>query len=180
MRPIAVAASMLLALFVVACGQSTGPLSDAQANGTASLASQPNTAAPTATHTTPGQVTLLLGKQRYGIQEPLLVTIRNGLQTDITLRDDGAGCTLLHVERLVQGTWQAVSQCAPLPAGRHAVVIRPGGALLQRIDSAHEMDSGADWPVGTYRAILTYELRETSAKSSHVDITVFSAEFTIA
>lgn len=171
MRSMAVAASLLLApllaLLVAGCGQSTSPLSGAETHGTSSVTVQP------------GQVTLLLGKQRYGTDELLLVTIRNGLQTDIMLKGDGAGCASLQVERLVQDSWQPVSQCAPLPAGRHALVISSGGALVQRIENAHEMDSGAGWPVGAYRALLTYQLSNTGATPSDDGSTVYSAEFTI-
>ena len=79
-------------------------------------------------------MTLSLAKQRYGVEEPLLVTIHNGLQTDIALADGGAGCVSIEVERLVQDSWQSVSQCAPAPAGRKSVVISAGSAFVQRIE----------------------------------------------
>jgi hypothetical protein len=124
-------------------------------------------------------VTLSLPKQWYGVEEPLLVTIHNGLQTDIALTDGGAGCVSIEVERLVQDSWQGVSQCAPAPSGRKAAVISAGSAFLQRIEFAHEMDNGAGWPAGTYRVMLTYTLSENSAASSATGAPVYSAEFTI-
>jgi hypothetical protein len=174
-HPLALAAPLLLALCVAGCGQVTGPGSGADAQKASSQTAQPGAATPAAS----GQVTLLLGKQRYGTEEPLLVTIRNGLQKDIALTDGGAGCVSIEVERLVQGSWQTVSQCAPAPAGRRAVVVSAGGAFVQRIENAHEMDSGAGWPVGTYRAMLTYTLSESDAAASAAGATVYSAEFTI-
>ena len=138
-RPLALAASLLLALFVVACGQVSSPRGAADAQG----ASTPTAQAGAAAQTTSGKVTLSLAKQRYSVEEPLLVTIHNGLQTDIALADGGAGCVSIEVERLVQDSWQSVSQCAPAPAGRKSVVISAGSAFVQRIEFAHEMDNGA-------------------------------------
>ncbi len=174
-RLLALAASLLLALFVSACGQVTSPSGGAGAQGAATQTAQAGAAA----QTTSGKVTLSLAKQQYGVEEPLLVTIHNGLQTDIALTDGGAGCVSIEVERLVQNTWQSVSQCAPAPAGRKSVVISAGSAFVQRIESAHEMDSGAGWPAGTYRVMLTYTPSENGAASSATGAPVYSAEFTI-
>jgi hypothetical protein len=169
------AASLLLALFVAACGQISSPHGGAAAQ-TAATQTAP---AGAAAQTTSGQVTLSLPKQRYGVEEPLLVTIHNGLQTDIALTDGGAGCVSIEAERLVQDSWQSVSQCAPAPAGRKAVVISAGSAFVQRIEFAHEMDSGAGWPAGTYRVMLTYAPSENGVTSSATGAPVYSAEFTI-
>jgi hypothetical protein len=169
------AASLLLALFVAACGQVSSPHGGADTQAAATQTAQAGAAA----QTTSGQVTLSLSKQRYGVEEPLLVTIHNGLQTDITLVDGGAGCVSIEVERLAQDSWQSVSQCAPAPAGRKVVVISARSAFVQRIESAHEMDSGAGWPAGTYRVMLTYVPTENGAASSATGAPVYSAEFTI-
>ena len=174
-RPLALAASLLLALFVAACGQVSSPSGAADAQGTATQTVQAGVAA----QTTSGQVTLSLTKQQYSVEEPLLVTIHNGLQTDIALTDGGAGCVSIEVERLVQDSWQSVSQCAPAPAGRKSVVISAGSAFVQRIEFAHEMDNGAGWPAGTYRVMLTYTPSENGAASSATGAPVYSAEFTI-
>ena len=173
-RPLALAASLLLALFVVACGQVSSPRGAADAQGASTQTAQAGAA-----QTTSGQVTLSLAKQRYGVEEPLLVTIHNGLQTDIALADGGAGCVSIEVERLVQDSWQSVSQCAPAPAGRKSVVISAGSAFVQRIEFAHEMDNGAGWPAGTYRVMLTYTPSENSVAASATGATVYSSEFTI-
>jgi hypothetical protein len=174
-RLLALAASLLLALIVTGCGQVSSPSGDADAQGASTQTAQAGAAA----QSTSGKVTLSLAKQRYGAEEPLLVTIHNGLQTDIMLTDGGAGCVSIEVERLVQDSWQSVSQCAPAPAGRKTVVISAGGAFVQRIESAHEMDSGAGWPAGTYRATLTYKPSGNGAASSATGAPVYSAEFTI-
>lgn len=174
-RVLALAASLLLVLFVTGCGQVTSPSSDAHAQGAATQTIQPGGAA----QSTSGKVTLSLPKQQYGAEEPLLVTIHNGLQADIALTDGGAGCVSLEVERLAQGSWQSVSQCAPAPAGRKSVVISAGSSFVQRIDYAHEMDSGAGWPAGTYRATLTYTPSENGVAASATGATVYSSEFTI-
>ena len=174
-RPLALAASLLLALFVAGCGQVSSPSGAADAQGASTQTAQAGAAA----QTTSGQVTLSLAKQRYGVEEPLLVTIHNGLQTDIALTDGGAGCVSIEVERLVQDSWQSVSQCAPAPAGRKSVVISAGSAFVQRIEFAHEMDNGAGWPAGTYRVMLTYTPSESSAAASATGAPVYSAEFTI-
>lgn len=174
-RPLALAAALLLALFVVACGQVSSARGAADAQGASTQTVQPGAA----TKTTSGQVTLSLPKQHYGAEEPLLVTIHNGLQTDIALTDGGAGCVSIEVERLVQDSWQSVSQCAPAPAGRKSVVISAGSAFVQRIEFAHEMDNGAGWPAGTYRVMLTYTPSENSVASSATDAPVYSAEFTV-
>jgi hypothetical protein len=173
-HPLALAASLLLALCVAGCGQVTSLGSGADAQKSSSQTAQAAAATPAVS----GQVTLQLGKQRYGTDEPILVTIRNGLQKDIALTDGGAGCVSIEVERLVQGSWETVSQCAPAPAGRKSVVVSAGGAFVQRIDYAHEMDSGSGWPVGAYRAMLTYTPGGSGAAHA-ADAMVYSAEFTI-
>ncbi len=173
-RAFALAASLLLVLFTAACGQVTSPGGNAN-QGTATRTIQPGGA----TQATSGQVTLSLPKQQYGAAEPFLVTIHNGLQTDIALTDGGAGCVSLTVERQAQGSWQSVSQCAPAPAGRKSVVISAGSSFVQRIEYAHEMDSGAGWPQGTYRAMLTYTPSGSGAAASATVATVYSAEFTV-
>lgn len=174
-RALALAASLLLALFVAACGQVSSPRGAADAQGASTQTAQ----AGAASQTTSGKVTLSLAKQRYGVEEPLLVTIHNGLQTDIALTDGGAGCVSIEVERQVQDSWQSVSQCAPAPAGRKSVVISAGSAFVQRIESAHEMDNGAGWPAGTYRVMLTYTPSQNSVAASATGAPVYSAEFTI-
>ena len=174
-RPLALAASLLLALFIASCGQVSSPSGSTDTQGVATQTAQAGAAA----QTTAGQVTLSLPKQQYGAEEPLLVTIHNGLQADIALTDGGAGCVSLEVERLAQGSWQSVSQCAPAPAGRKLVVISAGTSFVQRIEYAHEMDGGAGWPAGTYRATLTYISSENGVAASATSAPVYSAEFTI-
>jgi hypothetical protein len=169
------AASLLLALFVAACDQVSSPRGGVDAQGAATQTAQAGAAAQTMS----GKVTLSLPKQRYGVEEPLLVTIHNGLQTDIMLTDGGAGCVSIEVERLVQDSWQSVSQCAPAPAGRKSVVISAGSAFVQRIEFAHEMDNGAGWPAGTYRVMLTYTPSGNSVAASATGALVYSAEFMI-
>jgi hypothetical protein len=168
-------ASLLLALFVAACGQVSSSHGSADTQGAATQTVQAGTAA----QTTSGKVTLSLPKQRYGVEEPLLVTIHNGLQMDIMLTDGGAGCVSIEVERLAQNTWQSVSQCAPAPAGRKVVVISAGNAFVQRIEFAREMDSGAGWSAGIYRVRLTYSPSENGANPGATGAPVYSAEFTI-
>jgi hypothetical protein len=173
-RLTSVAASLLLALLVVGCGRSTSPLVGDASRGTASLTPQPSVAGQTA----PGQVTLTLSQRQYSAEDPLLVTIHNGLDTTIWIQDPQASCTSLVVERLDQGNWQPTGACAPSrPA--HTLAIPSGSAVAQRLDYAHEMDTGAGWPAGAYRVALTYGLSGTATASTD-GLTVYSPEFTVA
>lgn len=127
-----------------------------------------------------GEVTLTLSKQQYDTEEPLLVTIHNGLPTSIWVRDGQAGCTSLTAERLDRGAWAPVGQCTPASVSSLArlIAITPGGVSTQRLDAAQGMDTGAGWPAGTYRVMLQYGLSGTEGDLSEGPIT-YSTEFTI-
>jgi hypothetical protein len=173
------AASLVLALLFVSCGGSATPHGNNSARRETSPTPEPHASA-TASQTTAGQVTLTLSKQHYATDEPLLVTIHNGLQTSIWVRDGRAGCTSLIAERLVQGTWEPVGQCTPASVSSLArlIAIAPGGALTQRLDAAQGMDTGAGWPASTYRVLLQYGLDGTAGAVSDGP-TTYSPEFTI-
>jgi len=59
-----------------------------------------------------------------------------------------------------------------------AIVVAAGSALAQRLSYMQEMDAGAGWTPGTYRAALTYAPAPGDATSG-AGTTVYSAEFPI-
>lgn len=177
MRRLSMVAPLALALMIASCGGSTTPYGNDAAHRETSPTPDPSASAATR-QTVAGQVSLTLSKQQYGSEEPLLVTIHNGLATNIWVRDGRAGCTSLIAERLDQGTWEPVGQCAPASLVARVIAIAPGGVLTQRLDAAQGMDTGAGWPASTYRVMLRYGL-DGSAEAVSEGQTAYSPEFTI-
>lgn len=181
-RRLSMVAPLALVLLIAGCGSSATPNGNDAAQREISPTPKPSASASTsaASQTAAGQVTLTLSKQQYGPEEPLLVTIHNGLRTSIWVRDGRAGCTSLIAERLDQGTWEPVGQCTPASISSLArlIAVAPGSALTQRLDAAQGMDTGAGWPASTYRVMLQYGLDGTAGAVSEGP-TTYSPEFTI-
>lgn len=176
-RRLSMLAPLAAALLIASCGGSAAPHGNDTAHRESSPTPGPNASAA-ARQTTAGQVTLTLSKQQYDSEEPLLVTIHNGLAASIWVRDGRAGCTSLIAERLDHGSWEPVGQCAPASLVARLIAIAPGGVLTQRLDAAQGMETGAGWPASTYRVMLQYALDGTAGAVSEGP-TVFSPEFTI-
>jgi hypothetical protein len=125
---------------------------------------------------TAGQVTLALNKTHYNAEDPVIVTVHNGLGQSIWLDDSRTGCPSVVLERQVNGQWQRVSKCAPAALPR-SVALAAGEQTVVRLDAAAGMDTGAGWPAGTYRATLSYA---TDQKTDSAQSAAQSSQFTIA
>jgi len=171
-----------LGLFLAGCGQvsgaTQGDTSGRASNGTATAAgNEAATMTPGFSgQTTSGEVTLTLNKTQYGAEDPVIVTVHNGLSQSIWLGDSAPGCPSVVLERQVNGQWQRASKCAPATLPR-SVAIAAGAQRVVRMDASAGMDTGAGWPAGTYRATLTYA---TDQKTVSAQSSTQSTQFTIA
>jgi hypothetical protein len=175
---------VVIGIVVVGCGQVSGygqgDMSGGTGNGTATAGTAGSEAATMTPgfsgQTTSGQVTLTLNKTQYGAEDPVIVTVHNGLSQSIWLGDSRTGCPSVVLERQVNGQWQRVSKCAPATKLR-SVAIAAGAQVVVRVDAAAGMDTGAGWPAGTYRATLSYA---TDQKTDSAQTSAQSTQLTIA
>jgi hypothetical protein len=137
----------------------------------------PQTSPTSASAPIPGKVILTLNRQQYGTEDPLEVTIYNGLGQTVWIEDHRSSCASVVLEHMIEGTWQPMGQCN-LPGPAMPPMIPAGSSLVQHLNYAQGMDTGAGWPVGTYRVALTFAL-SASALASSAATTVYSPEFTI-
>jgi hypothetical protein len=155
------------ALLIAACAPQSG---GASVGGTKSATDQA-TPMTTVAHTptvTPnpssgsGQMIVLLpGASHYKPSDIIAVTIRNSTGKTAYAEANFTDCSVILVERFVASSWQPVNSCAngyPHPA---VTQIKPGTeAVVQMSPTSASSDEQAnatsDWPMGTYRASLTY------------------------
>lgn len=185
-RGVALALLALAAVGLAACGQmtSSGP-------GGLSQSSHESTASPTgattnsATSSGPsGQVTVSLmgpvgsaqGTQRYATSEAITVLIDNGLSTSITATDHHTNCTMVTLERQVNGAWQPVGRCLIMTATR-MIPIAGGQSVKQQLTPQGGASASA-WPAGAYRVSFGYSAGpDTETPGSGA--MAYSAMFTI-
>lgn len=171
---------LVIAQALVSCGQTTRSPSGQSASGQTPTAGQQAGATMTPTgkpSSTASEVTLTLDQQHYSADSLIIVTIHNGSQSPIWAADHQTSCTVLVLERLNQGSWYRVGQCATAIATR-ILSIQPGASLVQRLSSYQEMDTGAGWQTGTYRVTLTYGMGNDASALAGGN-TVHTVEFTI-
>lgn len=125
---------------------------------------------------TPGQVTLTVDQAHYGPCDRIAVRIANGLSTPISAADHQTGCSLIALEREINGAWLRVPPCL-LQTPTRLLSIPPEVVVLQQIPPGRDSLHGAGWAAGTYRATFTYLLGP--AATSTQGATVTSAPFTI-
>jgi hypothetical protein len=122
-------------------------------------------------------VRVTLSRSAYGIEDPVLVTVYNGLAHPIWVRDHQSSCTAVVLELSLNGAWQSLGSCSqPGPMGSPTVAA--GASMTQRLNYAQGMDTGAGWRPGTYRIALTYAL-SAEALDTAATTTVYSAAFHI-
>jgi hypothetical protein len=176
---------LALALALASCGQTTTPSSGQSSMESNQTPTATSTVSQTGATVTPGanppptsgSVTLTLDQQRYTADSLIIVTIHNGTQHAIWAMDHQTSCTVLVLERQSQGSWYRVGQCA-LATPTRPVSIQPGGSLVQRISSYQEMNTGAGWQTGSYRATLTYHVGDDTTALTGGGI-IHSSTFTI-
>jgi hypothetical protein len=134
----------------------------------------PHTSATAQPTSGPGQVTVAVDKTHYAPTDTITVTILNGLAAIISTTDHQTNCTIVTLERLVNGAWQPEGACRLMTPTR-VVPISPGTTVQQLSSSA--------WPTGTYRVAFRYftepdaELGQGATPGQGA--VVYSATFTI-
>jgi hypothetical protein len=126
-----------------------------------------------------GAVTLTPNRHVYGTDDSIVVTIHNGLSQAILVADQrGGGCPAVSIERMANGSWVHTGNCAPARASQ-LTLIAAGASLEQSVSFAMGgADTGAGWPVGAYRATLSYQLGATVTAGQPGGV-AYSAEFTV-
>lgn len=172
-----VAASSLL----VACGLSSTAGSQAgdepniPANGmpTEDPRQPTNTSSTDPTQTSAqGVVRLLLDKPAYRPGDKVVVSIENGLNTEIGVTDHHTDCGYTDLQYFAGGTWVPIGACKVMRPTR--LVTLPAGSVTPQTIG---IPSGAS-AVGTYRVALTYA---TGGGTSTAQLgPVYSPTFSVA
>jgi hypothetical protein len=179
----------VLMLAVAACGTAgtngnanrayDAPPASTTATTTASATiAHPSTATPKSTG---GAVALSVGAAQYAGSSRVAITLHNGRSATIYAQEHGTSCSLVVLERLVNGVWQPVFPCADGFPHPQIVRVDPGAALTIHIAPVVTGDAqglGATWPAGTYRARLQFVTSETIPFSQGA--VVYSTTFTVA
>lgn len=120
-------------------------------------------------HVSAGAVTVTLSSGHYGAGQAVTAFINNGLSTPISAADHQSACTMVGLQRNVNGAWQEVGECRTETVTR-IVPINAGTSVAQPL--------GGSWPAGTYRIAFSYVVgSDDTAPGPGGD--VFSATFTI-
>jgi hypothetical protein len=105
---------------------------------------------------TSGPVAAVVDKQRYAPADTIVVTIHNGLAAPIFARAGRSDCTLVDLDRWVNGSWQIEAHCGNALPTPHALRIAPGAVLTQQL-APGQSDFAPDlWLAGTYRIAYPY------------------------
>ena len=128
---------MLIPALLAGCGQQ-------RSNGGGTHA----TPVPTATT---GAVSLRVGATSYHPADTISVTLSNQRTQAISFPDHLTNCTVIQLQRQVQGNWENVNVCLLLTATR-----------LHRLDAGKRLtvalvsSAARPWAVGLYHATLRY------------------------
>lgn len=162
---LAFGALVLVVLALVACGtglQLTGAHTITPADKTQT----------TGIPRTPRRVTVLVDKVRYTPTDAIHVTIDNGLATTILAYNDFANCTMVKLERSLNGVWVPQGRCILIEPTNRTVQVLPGTTTLDL-----RPPNGAAFSVGTYRVTFPYTTgTDPEAGPSAV---AYSASFTV-
>lgn len=196
-RLIGVLVAIAGSLVLVACGYSgagpsaaqtyssaPGACSNATASGAAALPdgdgqmglaprAMPVTTLPPAV--TVGQVQVVVEDGSYGPSSTIFVWAGNGLSQCIYTTDYHSDCSIVVLERQVDGNWQPQANCPRATPTQIAALPPMRAAFVQLPPEASGTQPGV-WPVGTYRVAFSYRLdREGADQPIEVD----SGSFTI-
>lgn len=188
-RTVVAALLALTAVGLAACGQTTssgpGGLSQGSHEPTAtSSGATPNgmgTSSGASGGVTSGQVTVTLagpaqGAQSYAASEMLTIVIGNGFSSAITATDHHTDCTMVTLERQVNGVWQPVGRCLIMSATRMIPIA--GGQSVKQTLTPQSGATASAWAAGAYRVAFGYSVgSDTTTPGSGA--TAYSATFTI-
>jgi hypothetical protein len=159
---------IMIPVLLAGCGQkiSTGGGS-AVASTTVPSPAATKTTLPTAPA---GVVSLSVGAMSYHSTDTISVTLSNQSTQAIYFPDHLTNCTVIQLQRQVQGTWENVNICLLLtPTALHR--LDAGKALAVALAAS----SARPWIPGLYRATLRY----STSPSLHGPTTITSAEFKV-
>lgn len=190
-RAALVALILLIAATISACALKSGSASAGTTTSSTGHATPITTAVHTSTITptvtpkpssTTGQIRLLPSAARYSASDVITVTIHNGTDTTAYAMAHFTDCSIILVERQVEGSWHPVNQCAD--GNPHPVVtqIAPGAETTVQVaatsaSSDAQADAMSQWPAGIYRAELTYTSSQSAAFGTGTS--VFSSIFIV-
>jgi hypothetical protein len=182
-RSIRLFALLGMALFALAAcnvpaqtGAGTAGTAGSTPTGTAAAAPTAGKT-PTGGSPTPGAVTLVLDKSSYGPNQPIEVTIKNGLKTMIWAADHQTDCMLVQLQHQENGAWRAVGTCR-LEIATRILPLNPGSSTPQVLAPGTGLNATGPWPAGTYRVAFAYHAgNEEGAGQGQV---VYSATFTVS
>lgn len=176
-----------LSLMTAACAPKSG---GASAETTTSSIGQSTQATatihtPTATpkpSSATGQIRLIPGAARYSASDVITVTIHNGTSRTAYAMAHFTDCSIILVQRNVEGSWVPLNQCADGNPHPFVSQIGPGTeTAVQLTSSSASSDAQASatsgWPAGIYRAELTYTSSQSAAFSGGA--TIYSTIFVV-
>lgn len=185
--PFACALVASLVALLAGCGVTTtggvGTSSTASNAATATVSASASAAAATATASgaAAGAVTLSVGASRYAASDRIVVTIHNGGDTSIYAEQHNTSCSLILLERLVNGAWQPVYPCNngfPHPTVSQLAAGSTQAVQLVPIVTGDAAAAGSEWQAGTYRAGLSYVTSQAASFSQGT--IVYSGTFAVA
>lgn len=115
-------------------------------------------------------VRVTLDKAGYSAGGTAVVTIANGLTATISTTDHKTNCSIVQLEQLVGGAWQAVAPCRSMMATR-IVDLASGSTTTQQIGIPQGQP-------GTYRVSFVYSIGGGDAAGQST--TIYSSTFTVS
>lgn len=147
----------VLSLCLGACRASAPPAGarTATPNSTGTPHAQGTTSATPGTGPSSGPVTVAVDRSRYPSGAAVTVTIHNGQSAPVYALDNHSDCTVVELERWVNGAWVGEASCVNQQPRPHVVTIEAGGVLSEMVPGVNNL-TGDPWPAGTYRASFAY------------------------
>jgi hypothetical protein len=170
MRLLLLVGSLMIALTMAACGATpstagTGYAPTAQSpavqSGTMPTSTTSAVASPSEPIPGAAAVVLVPGTAHYAVSDTITITVQNTTGRTIYALAQFTGCSIISLEHRVGESWQPVQLCTGEFPHPSITLIAPGGeAAIQLAAVTASSDAGggatAQWPMGTYRAELTY------------------------
>lgn len=125
-----------------------------------------------------GQVGIAVEGTHFAPCDTIAVWAGNGLPESIYIADHHSDCTIITLERQVNGAWQPVASCTLGSVTQLVTVTTMQAAFVQLKpgSSVAPGANGAGWPSGTYRATFNYSLASNgTGQQTEID----SAQFTV-
>jgi hypothetical protein len=125
---------------------------------------------------TVGQVQVVVESGEYSRDSTIFAWAGNGLSQCIYATDHQSGCSIVVLERQVNGEWQPQASCRSATPTR-SVALPPIQATFIRLTPPAAGAQQATWQAGIYRVAFGYRLH---ADGSGQPIDVYSTTFTIS